>query len=115
MLGILVSVFGFVMFVAEYFHNSTIENIFTAMYWALITLTTVGYGHYTPETVPGHVIAAVCAVCGVLVLALPIGVIASSFYTFYNYHTYAQKHVQRYGSCKTNKLKDEEKTNLNGY
>lgn len=67
------------------------------MYWALITLTTVGYGDYAPESVVGHVIAGLCAVCGVIVLALPIGIIASSFHTFYNYHNFANKHVRKYG------------------
>lgn len=97
MLGLLACVFGFIMFVAEFFQDSNIRNAFIAMYWALITLTTVGYGNYVPDTVAGHVIAGACAVCGVLFLALPIGVIASSFYTFYNYHKYADKHVKRYG------------------
>lgn len=97
MLSLLVCCFGFVMFMMEFMQNSNITNIFTAMYWALITLTTVGYGHYVPETVPGHVTAALCAVCGVVCLALPIGVIASSFHTFYTYQKYAQTHVNLYG------------------
>lgn len=97
MLGILACLFGFVMFVAEFFQDSTITNAFIAMYWALITLTTVGYGNYVPDTAIGHVIAGACAICGVLFLSLPIGVIASSFHTFYNYHKYAEKHVKLYG------------------
>lgn len=99
--GMLVCVFGYVMFVAEFFQNSSISNVFMGMYWALITLTTVGYGDYVPETIFGHVIAGACAVCGVIVIALPVGVIASSFSTFYNYHKYVERHVQLYGkhSC----------------
>lgn len=97
----LVCIFGYVMFVAEFFQNSSISNVFMGMYWALITLTTVGYGDYVPETIFGHVIAGACAVCGVIVIALPVGVIASSFSTFYNYHKYVERHVQLYGkhSC----------------
>lgn len=92
-LGILVSVFGFIMFVTELFYNADLGNVFTAMYWALITLTTVGYGRYYPRTVFGHMVAGTCAVCGVIVLALPIGIMASTFYTFYSYNKYAKKHI----------------------
>jgi voltage-gated potassium channel len=48
------------------------------MYWALITLTTVGYGDITPVTVAGKFIAVSSAVLGVVV-ALITGIIASSF------------------------------------
>jgi ABC-type phosphate transport system permease subunit len=81
MLGILMFIFGFIMFIAEMFHNSKFDNVFVAMYLALITLTTVGYGDYYPNTVLGHIIASTCSVCGVLIIALPIGIIASSYYT----------------------------------
>jgi voltage-gated potassium channel len=50
-----------------------------AMYWAIITLTTVGYGDYTPITPLGKVIAGVTAVSGLVMLALPVGIIASAF------------------------------------
>ena len=98
MLGILMFIFGFIMFIAEMFHNSKMDNVFVAMYWALITLTTVGYGDYYPNTTFGHIIASACAVCGVLILALPIGIIASSYYTFCSYQQYADTHIKRYGA-----------------
>ncbi|XP_060575754.1 potassium voltage-gated channel protein Shaw-like [Ruditapes philippinarum] len=97
MLCLLVCIFGTVMYVVEFTQNSQFNNMFTAMYWALITLTTVGYGHYIPNSDFGHVIAATCAVCGVVSLALPIGIIASSFHTFYHYQKYARKHVNLFG------------------
>lgn len=92
-LGVLVCVFGYVMYCAEMFKNNKFSNMFAAMYWASITLTTVGYGDYIPTTFLGHMVASACAICGVLVLALPIGVIASTFYKFYNFHAYAKTHV----------------------
>ncbi|KAH3861097.1 hypothetical protein DPMN_024025 [Dreissena polymorpha] len=93
MLGVLVFGFGYTLFITELLQESEINNVFVAMYWALITLTTVGYGRYVPTSVLGHVVAGACALCGVLVLALPIGVIASAFYTFYYNHKYASKHL----------------------
>ncbi|MDW6026597.1 cyclic nucleotide-gated ion channel [Mesorhizobium sp. BAC0120] len=50
-----------------------------ALYWAVITLATVGYGDVVPITVAGKVIASVTAVLGLFMLSLPIGILASSF------------------------------------
>jgi voltage-gated potassium channel len=50
-----------------------------AMYWAVITLTTVGYGDISPVTGLGRVIASLTAVVGLVMLALPVGIIASAF------------------------------------
>ncbi|WP_414473804.1 cyclic nucleotide-gated ion channel [Microvirga sp. M2] len=50
-----------------------------AMYWAIVTLTTVGYGDVVPVTALGRVIAALTAVAGLVMLALPVGIIASAF------------------------------------
>ena len=50
-----------------------------AMYWALTTLTTVGYGDITPKTAVGKTIAGVTMVTGLALFALPVGIIANGF------------------------------------
>ena len=50
-----------------------------AMYWAITTLTTVGYGDKVPITPIGKVIAGVTEVTGLLLFALPIGILANGF------------------------------------
>ena len=60
-------------------HPTGFQSIPDSMYWALITLTTVGYGDITPITVAGKFIAVSSAVLGVVVVALITGIIASSF------------------------------------
>jgi voltage-gated potassium channel len=50
-----------------------------AMWWAIITLTTVGYGDAYPITPLGKMVAGVTALCGLVMLALPVGIIATSF------------------------------------
>jgi len=50
-----------------------------AMWWALVTLTTVGYGDVVPVTALGKVIAGFVAVIGVCMAALPAGLLASGF------------------------------------
>lgn len=50
-----------------------------AMYWALTTLTTVGYGDITPQTALGKLIAGITMVTGLALFALPVGIIANGF------------------------------------
>ncbi len=50
-----------------------------AMWWAIVTLGTVGYGDVVPSTVPGKLVAAVTILFGLMMVALPVGIIASAF------------------------------------
>ena len=56
-------------------------NLPSCMYWAIITLTTVGYGDVTPITAAGRMLAGLTAVMGLGIFALPVGIIASAFVT----------------------------------
>jgi voltage-gated potassium channel len=53
----------------------------SCMYWAVITLTTVGYGDATPITGAGRFLAGITAIMGLGLFALPVGIIASAFVT----------------------------------
>lgn len=50
-----------------------------AMWWSVVTLTTVGYGDAYPVTAMGRVFAAITAVAGIGLIAMPTGIIASAF------------------------------------
>ncbi len=50
-----------------------------AMWWAIVTLTTVGYGDVTPVTVQGKIFATFITIAGVGLVSLPAGIIASGF------------------------------------
>ncbi|HRD75266.1 MAG TPA: cyclic nucleotide-gated ion channel [Hyphomicrobiaceae bacterium] len=50
-----------------------------AAWWAIATLTTVGYGDVAPITPLGKIIGGMAMICGIIVLALPIAVIATGF------------------------------------
>ncbi len=50
-----------------------------ALWWAVITLTTVGYGDVSPVTALGKIIASMVAIGGILLVAMPTGIIAAAF------------------------------------
>lgn len=55
------------------------NSMFDAMWWATATLTTVGYGDIYPITVLGKILAAIIAVLGIGIVAIPTGIIAGGF------------------------------------
>ncbi len=59
-----------------------------AMWWAITTLTTVGYGDVVPVTIVGRMIGALTMVSGLVMLALPIAIIASSFSEVISKHNF---------------------------
>jgi hypothetical protein len=55
------------------------ENIPTAIYWAVITLASVGYGDISPITPIGRAMTVVMALLGIGIFAIPAGLLASAF------------------------------------
>lgn len=73
-----------VMFNAEPHINpttgeETFHSFFDALYWATVTLTTVGYGDLCPVTEIGRVVSMLSSLFGVAIIALPSGVITASY------------------------------------
>ena len=58
---------------------TTFEDFFDALYWATVTLTTVGYGDMIPVTDIGRCVSMLSSLFGVAVIALPSGVITASY------------------------------------
>ncbi|XP_071093322.1 potassium voltage-gated channel protein Shaw-like [Haliotis cracherodii] len=79
-LAMAVLIFATLVFTTEMVLMShTFDSIHKALWWALITMTTVGYGDYVPKSVPGQVVGSISAIIGLLILSLPIAIIASNF------------------------------------
>ena len=63
--------------------HSPFQSILHAVWWAVVTMATTGYGDMYPRGVWGMLLASLCQMCGLLVIALPVTVIGSNFSTIY--------------------------------
>lgn len=90
-------VLGIVVFASLVYYAERLEsnpgNDFTSipqgLWWAIVTMTTIGYGDMVPKTYLGMLVGALCALAGVLTIALPVPVIVANFARFYS-HTQAR-------------------------
>jgi len=73
---ILITIFGALMFIIEGPENG-FGNIPQSIYWAIVTITTVGYGDISPQTPFGQFIAALAMICGYAIIAVPTGIIGA--------------------------------------
>ncbi|MEZ4387027.1 MAG: ion transporter [Candidatus Krumholzibacteriia bacterium] len=74
----LVVVFGSVMYLIEGERHG-FTSIPRSIYWAIVTMTTVGYGDISPQTAVGQTVAAVVMMLGFAIIAVPTGIVASEF------------------------------------
>ncbi|MGL4830393.1 MAG: ion transporter [Vibrio sp.] len=74
--AILVTIFGALIYVIEGPQNG-FTSIPTSIYWAIVTITTVGYGDLVPRTPLGQTIASITMLLGYSILAVPTGIITA--------------------------------------
>ncbi|MGB4398426.1 MAG: ion transporter [Daejeonella sp.] len=74
---ITVIVMGTVMYVVEGPENE-FTSIPQSIYWAIITITTVGYGDIVPQTVVGKLISSVVMIIGYAIIAVPTGIFTAA-------------------------------------
>merc|ERR1719320_1562526 len=85
LVGMGMLVFGSLEYYIENGEDGTgFTSIPQGMWWAVQTLTSLGYGDFWPTTILGKTVGSMCAVCGVLVMALPIPIVVDNFADYYS-------------------------------
>jgi len=77
-LGVTTLLGGITIYLVEGRSNPTIGSVMDGVWWALVTVTTVGFGDITPVTLLGRIVGAVMMICGMFTLALFAGIVGSS-------------------------------------
>ena len=75
-LCILVTILGTVMFLVEG-DEAGFSSIPQSMYWAIVTMTTVGYGDIVPQTIARKMVASVVMMTGYAIIAIPTGIVTA--------------------------------------
>ena len=73
---------GYVLISALIIFNvepDTFADFFEAVYWATVSLTTIGYGDICPVTVAGRIVTMVSSIVGIAIVALPAGIITAGY------------------------------------
>ena len=73
---------GYIVISALIIYNvepDSFESFFEAIYWATVSLTTVGYGDIYPVSTLGRIITMVSSVFGIAIVALPAGIITAGY------------------------------------
>lgn len=78
---ILIMVMGTVMYIVEgNVEGSSFTNIPNSIYWAVVTMTTVGYGDITPITPLGRFLSALTMLMGYTIIAVPTGIVSAQMH-----------------------------------
>jgi len=78
---ILCTILGSIMYLVESEQGSGFTSIPRSIYWAIVTLTTVGYGDIAPLTALGQAIASIIMILGYGIIAVPTGIVTAEFAT----------------------------------
>ena len=82
LIAVCVLAFGYIFISALIVYNvepDTFETYFDAVYWATVSLTTVGYGDIYPISALGRVITMISSIFGIAIVALPAGIITAGY------------------------------------
>ena len=94
---LMVIIIGSLMYFVEGSVNDEFDSIPRSIYWAIVTLTTVGYGDISPDTSLGQFIAALVMILGYAVIAVPTGIITKEIITSSNVNHRVCHHCSREG------------------
>ncbi len=77
---VLSTIFGAIMYVVEGPQHG-FSSIPKSIYWTIVTITTVGYGDITPQTVLGQIVASLAMLTGYSIIAVPTGILTAELHS----------------------------------
>jgi voltage-gated potassium channel len=89
---IIAVILGATMYGIEGETNPAISSIPRGVYWAIVTITTVGYGDIAPVTATGQFISTIVMLLGYSIIAVPTGIVAGETIEEHNQHRHRRKH-----------------------
>lgn len=83
-------ILGSLMYLIEAHQDSGFDSIPRSVYWAIVTLTTVGYGDIAPSTPLGQLVASVIMILGYAIIAIPTGIVSAEYSKYKTVNTNTQ-------------------------
>ena len=87
-------VFGSWIYWVEFLNTETFPNIFVGIWWAIVTMTTVGYGDFAPKSTAGYFVGVLTCIFGLILLSMPVATIASNFSKIYDCYNFRKTHLK---------------------
>ena len=106
MIAVCILAIGYIVISALVIFNvepESFHNFFDAIYWATVSLTTVGYGDIYPVTTLGRIITMISSVFGIAIVALPAGIITAGYMSEVQSQTELEEHSKT-GQNKANNV-----------
>lgn len=85
---------------------SPFRSSLLGMYWAVVTMTTVGYGDLYPTSTEGRCLAVLCAFTGLVLISLPISILGNNFSTEYRKYKKALSDEHDYKLAQLQRMRD---------
>lgn len=101
---LMVIIIGSFMYLIESGQDSNFTSIPRSIYWAIVTLTTVGYGDIAPQTPLGQFLASVVMIMGYAVIAVPTGIVSAEMVAQNNIR---QNNTQTCRNCSAESHQDD--------
>ncbi|XP_064648565.1 potassium voltage-gated channel protein Shaw-like isoform X1 [Lineus longissimus] len=77
--------FSIVMYYVEFYESHQFQTIPATFWWAVITMTTVGYGDVYPTNTGGYILGGICAIAGIVITGLTISIISNNLSLHYGF------------------------------
>lgn len=91
------TIYASIIYSAEHYvteSNFENRNVFVGLWWALVTMTTVGYGDFVPSSTIGYIVAAMTALTGILIIGMVVPIIAGNFHLYYGFRHAGSEDVE---------------------